>query len=101
VLGALLRRYFLLWEFHGEEYHAPDFAALIEQAQQVTCDVDLRWCDWQRYSNRQQQAMSLGGVLGRVVLRGDLAAFLQMLQAGQWLHIGKETTFGMGKYLLL
>ena len=100
VLGALLRRYFLLLEFHGEDYHAPDFAALIAQAQQVACEVDLRWCDWQRYSDRQQQAMNLGGVLGRVVLRGDLSAFLQMLQAGQWLHIGKETTFGMGQFVL-
>lgn len=98
VLGALLRRYFLLWEFHGKDYHAPDFAWLIEQAQQVVCEVDFEWCDWQRYSTRQHQAMNLGGVLGKVRLRGDLSAFWAMLQAGQWLHIGKETTFGMGQY---
>lgn len=97
-LSALVRRYFLLLEFHGEHYHAPDFAALIEQAQAVSAEVDFHWCDWQRYSNRQQQAMNLGGVLGTVLLRGDLSEFLIMLQAGQWLHIGKETTFGMGQY---
>lgn len=100
-LSALVRRYFLLLEFYGEDYQATDFAALIEQAQQVACDVDFHWCDWQRYSNRQQQAMKLGGVLGNVTLRGDLSPFLLMLQAGQWLHIGKETTFGMGQYQVL
>jgi len=52
---------------------------LIEQTQPVACKVDLRWCNWQQYFNRQQQAMNLGGVLGKVHLRGDLSAFLQML----------------------
>jgi CRISPR-associated endoribonuclease Cas6 len=101
LLSALVRRYFLLQEFHGEQYHAPDFAALIEQAQAVSAEVDFRWCDWQRYSNRQQQAMKLGGVLGSATLRGELSAFLPFLQAGQWLHLGKETTFGMGQYQIL
>jgi len=84
-----------------QDYCALDLAALIEQTQPVACKVDLRWCNWQQYFNRQQQAMSLGGVLGKVHLRGDLSAFLQMLQAGQWLHISKETTFGMGQFILL
>jgi len=100
-LSALVRRYFLLLEFHGQNYHAPDFPQLLALAQAIDFQKDFSWCDWQRYSNRQQQAMSLGGVLGRVVLHGDLSAFLQMLQAGQWLHIGKETTFGMGRYQIL
>jgi hypothetical protein len=100
-LSALVRRYFLLLEFHGENYQAPDFVALIEQAQAVTAQVDFRPCAWQRYSNRQQQAMRLDGVLGSVALRGDLSAFLPFLQAGQWLHVGNKTTFGMGQYQIL
>ena len=37
---------------------------------------------------------------GRWTLRGNLAPFLPALHLGQWLHIGKETVFGLGRYAL-
>jgi CRISPR/Cas system endoribonuclease Cas6 (RAMP superfamily) len=100
-LLALIRRYYLLQEFYGRSYQAPDFSKLAEQAQMVTCHKQLTWCSWQRYSNRQQQKMRFDGVLGTVTLTGELSVFLPMLQAGQWLHIGSKTTFGMGQYQLI
>jgi CRISPR/Cas system endoribonuclease Cas6 (RAMP superfamily) len=42
--------------------------------------------------------MRFDGVLGQITLSGDLQPFLATLQAGQWLHIGNKTTFGMGRY---
>ena len=99
-LLALIRRYYLLQEFYGHTYQAPDFSKLAEQAQTVTCNKQLTWCSWQRYSNRQQQKMRFDGVLGTITLTGELNVFLPMLQAGQWLHIGSKTTFGMGQYQL-
>ena len=42
----------------------------------------LRWFDWGRYSQRQQQEMQLGGLLGSVLLQGDLAPFAQLLHPG-------------------
>ena len=60
----------------------------------------LRWYDWQRYSNRQQQSMHLGGAIGDWHL-GDLAPeHARALHIGQWLHLGKNTTFGLGRYTL-
>jgi hypothetical protein len=97
---ALVRRYYLLEEFHTAHYQAPDFSELAELAQAVSCETRFRWCDWARYSNRQQQKMVLGGVLGELKLTGQLQPFLPIIQLGQWLHAGNKTTFGMGLYAI-
>ena len=44
--------------------------------------------------------MQLGGLLGSVQLQGDLAPFAQLLHLGQWLHVGKNATMGLGGYRL-
>lgn len=97
-LIALVRRYYLLHEFHGENYIAPDFTALSESAKNIHCETAFKWCQWDRYSNRQQQKMTMGGVLGTITLSGELAPFLSLLHLGQWIHVGNKTTFGMGLY---
>ena len=97
---ALVRRYYLLEEFHTQHYQAPDFAALAESARAVNAETCFKWCDWARYSNRQQQKMVLGGVLGSIKLTGQLQPFLPVIQLGQWLHAGNKTTFGMGLYVI-
>jgi hypothetical protein len=60
----------------------------------------MRWHDWTRYSSRQRQAMTLGGLVGKVELEGDIAPFADVLARGQWLHVGKNATFGLGHYRL-
>lgn len=97
---SLVRRYYLLEEFHTEHYQAPDFAELAKLAQTIGCETHFEWCDWERYSNRQQQKMILGGVLGEIKLTGQLKPFLPILQLGQWIHAGNKTTFGMGLYAI-
>ncbi|GFO73301.1 hypothetical protein BJAS_P4036 [Bathymodiolus japonicus methanotrophic gill symbiont] len=99
-LMALVRRYYLLQEFHSEHYQAPDFSALAQQAEGIQCKTQFHWYEWQRYSSRQKQKMVFGGVLGELELEGDLADFLPILALGQWLHVGNKTTFGMGRYLI-
>ncbi len=42
--------------------------------------------------------MKLGGLLGPVTFRGPVEAFLPLLHLGSWVHIGKNTTFGLGRY---
>ena len=31
----------------------------------------LRWCEWTRFSSRQNTRMQMGGLLGEIVLEGD------------------------------
>jgi CRISPR/Cas system endoribonuclease Cas6 (RAMP superfamily) len=44
--------------------------------------------------------MVLGGAVGSWTLAGDLAPFWPLLYLGQWLHVGKSATFGLGRYRL-
>lgn len=100
-IRGLLRRISSLYLFHhGNEWHV-DFKKIIEKALSVHRKDDRsRWVDWERYSNRQQTRMSLGGVVGRVAYEGNLEPYWFLLRLGELVHVGKACTFGMGKYRL-
>lgn len=100
LLMALVRRIALLCEFHGPGRLDLDFSGLARLAESIESRKRLTWQDWTRYSSRQKQKMDLGGVVGEWTLAGDLSPFAPFLHLGQWLHVGKETTFGMGRYTL-
>ncbi|MDZ7338640.1 MAG: CRISPR system precrRNA processing endoribonuclease RAMP protein Cas6 [candidate division KSB1 bacterium] len=78
-----------------------DFApALALAAEVTTCAHSLRWVDWERWSNRQQTRMKLGGIVGEISFAGPLGPFLPLLRLGEVMHVGKGTSFGLGKYEL-
>jgi len=87
-------------EFHSDAAPVEDFAAFSAACVDIEEEKNLTWLDWTRYSSRQQQKMSLGGVVGTWRLAGRLAPFARLLQLGEWLHVGKEATFGLGRYTL-
>lgn len=88
-IGAQQADAFSLAEIH-------QFNALADQAQEG--ERQLQWCDWSRYSSRQKQKMTLGGLLGQLHLQQVPPQLLPFIYLGQWLHVGKESTFGLGKY---
>ena len=95
----LIGRISALAYFHCGESLDLDFKGLIAQAETVqTVQSGLRWHDWTRYSSRQNQKMQLGGLIGDVTYAGGLAAFLPFVALGAFLHVGKNATFGLGKY---
>jgi hypothetical protein len=100
LLMASVRRASLMAEFHGAGAPGWNFSALKIAAASVDGEKTLKWREWTRRSSRQQKLMQLGGVVGRWTLRGNLAPFLPALHLCQWLHIGKETVFGLGRYAL-
>lgn len=57
----------------------------------------LRWYDWERYSARKGK-MKLGGLIGSITYEGDLERFLPLLRIGEYIHVGKAVTFGLGRY---
>lgn len=102
LMRGLLRRASLLARLHcGQEWRL-DYGAVLESARTLVrvAESHLVWQDWERYSNRQQRRMKLGGFIGSVCYEGELGPFLPLIALGQYLHLGKNTTFGMGKYAL-
>ncbi|MCL2485336.1 MAG: CRISPR system precrRNA processing endoribonuclease RAMP protein Cas6 [Endomicrobia bacterium] len=74
---------------------------LIKKAKDIKIKQNgLVWTDWTRYSNKQKTQMDFGGLLGDIIFEGDFSDFMPYLNLGQKIHIGKNTTFGLGKYLL-
>lgn len=101
LIRALLRRVSNLTYFHCGAELDVDFRDLIAAAEQIeTVSSEVRWYDWERYSARQDTRMKLGGFVGRVTYRGDLQAFLPLLRLGEIVHLGKGTSFGLGKYVI-
>ncbi|HEY3571527.1 MAG TPA: CRISPR system precrRNA processing endoribonuclease RAMP protein Cas6 [Thermoanaerobaculia bacterium] len=85
-------------------FHVPgaavdwDFQSLLQRSDGVqVAGADLRWLDWERWSQRQNSAMKLGGLVGRLTLEGDVAPFAPLLRAAEILHAGKGAVFGLGK----
>lgn len=98
LLMALTRRANLLAEFHGGGALIDDFSPLLVASAAIQECKHLVWRDWTRYSSRQQQRMVLGGVVGDWTISGNLTPFMPFLRLGEWLHVGKESAFGLGQY---
>lgn len=99
LIRNLLRRISLLSYFHCGEELVLDFKGLIEEAKNVTIQKgNLHWQDWERYSNRQETKMKMGGFIGSVIFKGDFEKFMPFLLLGEYIHVGKGTSFGLGKY---
>lgn len=100
LIRQLLRRLSLLAYFHsGGEQTGWDFKGIIKKAESVKVQKqNLRWYDWERYSVRQDTRMKMGGFIGDITFEGNIEPFLSVLKAGEILHVGKGTSFGLGKY---
>jgi hypothetical protein len=96
---ALLRRTSAMAYFHHGVRLDLDYQDMVRLAGAVTLVRDeTSWVDWHRYSNRQDQAMAFGGLVGPAVFEGHLRPFLELLTLGSFVHVGKGATFGLGRY---
>jgi hypothetical protein len=98
VFRSLLRRIGLLAYFHNQPVEL-DYKGLIGQAETVqTESIATGTTQWHRFSSRQNRAIRMDGIMGSATYSGNLTPFLPYLRAGEVLHVGKSTAFGMGKY---
>ena len=96
-LLTLAKRISLLNEFHQNSLNL-NFSQLKEEITEVKDIKFLEWRDWHRYSSRQKQKMALGGVMGEWQFSNLSENWQKLIYLGQWLHCGKNATFGLGKY---
>jgi hypothetical protein len=99
LIRAMLRRISSLYEYYGEGEPSLDYHGLVDRARNIEIEKSsLQWYDWRRFSNRQDQAMLMGGMIGAVTYTGDLTEYLPLIRFCEKVHIGKQTTFGLGKF---
>jgi len=99
IIKNLLRRIWMLSTVYGDEKLPFEYTEVIESAKKIKAqESKLSWFDWERYSRRQDERMRLGGLVGYKIFKGDFKDFLPLLLLGEFIHIGKNTSFGLGKY---
>ncbi|MCM8817651.1 MAG: CRISPR system precrRNA processing endoribonuclease RAMP protein Cas6 [Candidatus Omnitrophica bacterium] len=103
LIKTLLRRISLLKKNYCQDSQLNlDYNTLIEKACKVeVISCNLRWYDWERFSTRQKTAMKLGGFIGEISYAGNFNDFMEYLKIGELIHIGKNTSFGLGKYVIV
>ncbi len=95
---AMLRRASSLLEYYDGGEPALDYRGMVSRADDVrVTQSTIAWFDWRRYSNRQEQAMLMGGMIGSITYCGKLAEYLLLIDFCEKVHVGKQTTFGLGK----
>jgi hypothetical protein len=98
LLAAAWRRLFIMNCYEGfregEDYHRPDFEG------HIPSKVDERvFREGQpRYSGTHDEKMLLRGIRGSCRLSDVDRTAMALLLAGELLHIGKNTSFGFGRY---
>jgi hypothetical protein len=99
-LEAVERRAGMLAKLHGEGRPAGTGRRAARWAERVReLHRNLRWQDWERFSNRQKRKILMGGVSGdwEWYLEPDWDGW-ELLWTFQWLHVGKGTSMGLGRY---
>ena len=75
-----------------------DFNSYIEKSLPIISKKSLKWYSFDRYSNRQKTHMKLSGFIGDLSFEKVPLEYLWIIKLGELIHIGKNTTFGHGKY---
>ena len=98
LVRTMLRRASSLLNCYGNGEPVLDYKGLVKRALHIkVIESGLEWYDWRRYSFRQDKAMLMGGIKGSVDYEGKIGEFMPLIDFCQRAHIGKQTSFGLGK----
>lgn len=100
IIAAIERRIFILNCYEGNEEYSKDIAALAEEHIPAVLNERVWPERVKRYSGTQNSKVAFNGIRGWCDLKG-LEDTIELLLAGELLHIGKNTSFGFGKYTLV
>jgi hypothetical protein len=102
IIKKLIKRINDIYKYHCNIHNKINSKAIIKKAKDIEISFsNLKWKDWIRYSNRQKRKMTFGGLLGHITFKGSFEEFLPYLVLGSYIHIGKNCTFGQGKYEII
>ena len=94
IVRAIERRLYMLNCYEGIETERKDYSEYYpDQTAQRSKNFSVR-----RYSNRHDQKIRLDGICGDVTIENVEEEIQELLLAGELIHIGKNTSFGFGRY---
>lgn len=98
LLRLMVRRISSVFREYEDKNFYIDIKPLLAIAEKV-CIVhsSLHWEEQTRYSSRQRKVMKFGGLLGTITYQGNFQEFVPLLDLATLLHLGKQTSFGLGK----
>lgn len=101
ILRNIFRRVSIISFFFEGKKLEVDFHELLKKASEVKLK------EWEsvkeeinRYSMRKKKRMELLGFTGKLIFEGNITPFTPWLIIGEKFHIGKNISFGFGKYSL-
>lgn len=102
VIRTLMRRMKLLYRFHSSSRVSEEkVREVIDLSGTLRMKrVTLVSSEISRFSRRQGQRIRHPGFTGYMDLAGYAPALLPWLMMGEYLHVGKGCTFGMGRYII-
>lgn len=95
VFQALFRRIMMMdyfSEIYMDQFVMEEYPAIVSQ------EAEMRTV--RRYSSTQDSRVNLRGITGSVKFSEIAEEYLPYVLAGELLHIGKNTSFGFGRYTL-
>ncbi|MDG5816165.1 CRISPR system precrRNA processing endoribonuclease RAMP protein Cas6 [Chitinispirillales bacterium ANBcel5] len=96
---TLLRRCTNLNAFFGvEKQKEIDPDAYLHAVSSLETQSSMGYHRRSRYSTRQKKKLDYSGIVGKVVLSGDIGTLMPLLYAGEVFGVGKNTTYGGGVY---
>lgn len=84
--------------FEGFEVMMP---CIEEDDVPVLVNQEIHRSNMRRFSSRHERGIYLNGVRGFADLEGINVSILKLLLAGEIAQIGKNTSFGFGRYTVL
>src|SRR5207249_11883407 len=96
-----------LWQVHGDKWPgSAEFyrwrERLLKHSREITTvHCNLEMIRLRVYSNLQEAPKRLDGFVGSMRFTGDFSPLLQLLRIGEIVHVGAETTIGLGQYRII
>ncbi len=103
IWNAIRRRIYMLECYEGITENIHELEDLRSDMLRIPDIVrqEYEWIAVRRYSSTQERRMRLTGIKGYLELDSVPEDMLPILAAGELIHIGKNTSFGFGRYKIV
>jgi hypothetical protein len=95
-----------LWQLYGDDWPGQKEFFLWQDRlkkasrQILWTDDSLKMERYKRFSTPQETKLPIDGFTGKIKLTGDFTQLWSLFRIGEILHVGQNTSFGFGRYLI-